>query len=351
MLLKSKKNWLIISFSIVLYSLISVSIAKADLIITVKYNDGCFVNEAFVEVWKNADFTGEVCAGYTNKHGKLVCPSSSLPECPWTYWVQIFKPYPGDEKWAGAGDVNGTCYGTVNPILTEDTCPSGYCVDGYCCDSACSGNCDRCDVSGNEGTCTDVDSLCDDVFSDYLGMCGWQVAYADCLNGVCEAEPDYQEGCNPYIAFFDNTACWLYGLEHCSQMCGAECDEDIDCVSGKCLDDCTCLKDTTPPVITVYSPGSTYYSTLIYISIKINEATSWIGYSLDNQANKTLWTNQPAGTYSKYITVSYDNHNIIFYANDTSGNMGASDKVYFTVKKIGGGGGCGGPAWIGCRLK
>lgn len=44
-------------------------------------------------------------------------------------------------------------------------CNSGYCVDGYCCNSACAGSCDECDVSGSEGTCTDVNSLCSNTAS------------------------------------------------------------------------------------------------------------------------------------------------------------------------------------------
>ncbi|NOX71211.1 MAG: PGF-pre-PGF domain-containing protein [Candidatus Micrarchaeota archaeon] len=44
----------------------------------------------------------------------------------------------------------------------DDGCSSGNCVDGYCCNSACSGSCNRCNVSGSEGTCTNVNSLCSD---------------------------------------------------------------------------------------------------------------------------------------------------------------------------------------------
>jgi hypothetical protein len=110
--------------------------------------------------------------------------------------------------------------------------------------------------------------------------------------------------------------------------------------------------DTTPPIITLTSPKNTvYYSLLITVTVSINEPTSWIGYSLDSQANVTLGTNKSAGTYSNYIFVNYGSHNIIVYANDTSGNMGASSRVYFTVMKSGGGG-CGGPLPLrGCRME
>jgi hypothetical protein len=122
--------------------------------------------------------------------------------------------------------------------------------------------------------------------------------------------------------------------------CGASCDENKDCPTGICNTDCTCVTDSIPPVITILSPGSTYYTTSIPLTFTVNEATSWIGYSLDSQANVTFGTNKPAGTYSKNIFVNYGSHYLIVYANDTSGNMGASGKVYFTVAS-GGGRGCG----------
>lgn len=35
-------------------------------------------------------------------------------------------------------------------------CASGFCVDGFCCEKACSGQCEACDVGGNEGRCLPV---------------------------------------------------------------------------------------------------------------------------------------------------------------------------------------------------
>jgi hypothetical protein len=136
--------------------------------------------------------------------------------------------------------------------------------------------------------------------------------------------------------------------------CGAECETNNDCpITGICNSDCTCAKDTTPPVITISSPqNTTYYldwTNTIDLTFIINEPTSWIGYSLDNKANITFGTNKPAGTYSTKVYSSGGSHNIIVYANDTSNNMGASQKVYFTAKIAMGG--CGGPIWLGCRYK
>jgi len=84
--------------------------------------------------------------------------------------------------------------------------------------------------------------------------------------------------------------------------------------------------DTTPPTMTLLSPeNKTYTTTSVPLIFTANETTSWIGYSLGNQANVTITGNTtltglPEGT-----------HSITVYANDTTGNMGASEIVYFTV--------------------
>jgi len=96
------------------------------------------------------------------------------------------------------------------------------------------------------------------------------------------------------------------------------------------------VTNVTRPVITILSPGSTYYTPNIPLIFTINKPASWCGYSLDGASNKTI-----TGCTNTTLTgLSYSTHNIIIYANDTSGNMGNSSKVYFTISKIGGGG-CG----------
>jgi hypothetical protein len=80
-------------------------------------------------------------------------------------------------------------------------------------------------------------------------------------------------------------------------------------------------------VITILSPqNATYYSNSTALTFIINEPTSWIGYSLDGQANKTI-----AGNI--IMNVTDGPHNVIVYANDISGNMGSSQKIYFTNNK------------------
>jgi parallel beta-helix repeat protein len=81
-----------------------------------------------------------------------------------------------------------------------------------------------------------------------------------------------------------------------------------------------------PPHIVILSPqNETYYSESIPLTFEIDEITSWISYSLDNQLNVTVSGNTT-------ITVERGPHQIRVYANDTSGNMGTSEIVYFAVE-------------------
>ncbi len=80
-----------------------------------------------------------------------------------------------------------------------------------------------------------------------------------------------------------------------------------------------------PPLITIKSPqNKTYGTTPIDLTFTASESTSWIGYGLDGQTNMTI----PGNTT---ITPPDGTHYVIVYANDTTGNMGVSNKVYFTI--------------------
>jgi len=88
------------------------------------------------------------------------------------------------------------------------------------------------------------------------------------------------------------------------------------------------IAEEAPPVIHFKSPrNDTYTETSIPLELYISEDTDWIGYSLDGAANITI-------TGDITLTdLSLGSHNVIVYANDTTGLMGASAIMYFTVEE------------------
>jgi len=87
------------------------------------------------------------------------------------------------------------------------------------------------------------------------------------------------------------------------------------------------LLDKTPPEIHIISPeNTTYSSSTIPLIFTVNEPVSWIGYSLDKASNITIMGNVTLTNLTEGL------HSIIVYANDTSGNMGASNEILFTVQ-------------------
>jgi hypothetical protein len=84
--------------------------------------------------------------------------------------------------------------------------------------------------------------------------------------------------------------------------------------------------DVSPPVVSISSPKSKTYDTEeISLNFTINEPPSWIGYSLDGHDNVTITENITLSGLSK------DAHNLIVYAEDIAGNIGASETIYFTM--------------------
>jgi hypothetical protein len=68
----------------------------------------------------------------------------------------------------------------------------------------------------------------------------------------------------------------------------------------------------------------TYYSSSIPLCFTLTKPASWIGYSLDNQQNTTISSNT-------IIAVSDGPHEIVIYANDSSGTMVSSEIVHFMI--------------------
>ena len=86
--------------------------------------------------------------------------------------------------------------------------------------------------------------------------------------------------------------------------------------------------DAVPPVLTITTPTNTTYLTgTIWLNVTLNEAVAWMGYSLDGDVNVTM-TEQRA-----LLGVTLGSHAVTVYANDTSGNLGAST-VAFTVTSV-----------------
>jgi len=89
------------------------------------------------------------------------------------------------------------------------------------------------------------------------------------------------------------------------------------------------IAEEAPPVIALASPrNKTYTETSIPLELVISEPTSWIGYSLDGAANETM-----TGTTTTLTELSLGSHNIIVYANGTTGLMGSSGIMYFTIEE------------------
>ncbi|MEM2105982.1 MAG: hypothetical protein QXV21_05925 [Candidatus Bathyarchaeia archaeon] len=85
-----------------------------------------------------------------------------------------------------------------------------------------------------------------------------------------------------------------------------------------------------PPCIRVLSPEDDFIYAFknVPLVFTVDKAVSWIGYSLDGQANVTISGN------TTLIGLAEGVHDVIVYANDTFGRMGASCKVCFYVDTL-----------------
>ena len=81
------------------------------------------------------------------------------------------------------------------------------------------------------------------------------------------------------------------------------------------------------PLIRILSPQNDGYSTIpVNLTLTINGHISWVGYSVDNEANVTLAN---MTLTNNLIQVSEGQHSLEVYANNTAGQMGSSDIVTF----------------------
>ncbi len=86
--------------------------------------------------------------------------------------------------------------------------------------------------------------------------------------------------------------------------------------------------DTSPPVIkSLVAENETYTTSNVPLNFTVNKATSWMSYRIDNGVNVTIDGNTTLTGLAEGL------HNIVIYANDTAGNMGASENITFTLSE------------------
>ena len=90
------------------------------------------------------------------------------------------------------------------------------------------------------------------------------------------------------------------------------------------------LPDDSPPTVNITAPtNTTYTNASIWVNVTLNDDTGNVTAELDGTTNYSL-TNT-SGNWNRLLTgVSGGAHNIKIYANDSDGNMNASQVVYFT---------------------
>jgi hypothetical protein len=79
--------------------------------------------------------------------------------------------------------------------------------------------------------------------------------------------------------------------------------------------------------VQITSPENKTYAN-VTLDYTVNRYTQWIGYSLDNHPNITLTTE------TTLSGISQGAHNVIIYANDSLGNMGSSNTVFFSIDTL-----------------
>ena len=84
---------------------------------------------------------------------------------------------------------------------------------------------------------------------------------------------------------------------------------------------------TVAPRVQITSPENKTYSE-VSLAFTINRGTQWMGYSVDNHANVTI-------TAETRLSGLVDGaHNVTIYANDSLGNMGSSNTVFFSLDTL-----------------
>lgn len=84
---------------------------------------------------------------------------------------------------------------------------------------------------------------------------------------------------------------------------------------------------TVAPIILITSPQNMTYQQVL-LTYTINKPVNWVGYSIDAQPNVTI------SESTRLTGLSQGSHRITLYANDSAGNMGISNTVYFSIDSL-----------------
>ena len=211
---------------------------------------------------RSASCTGATATLAANCDGAGSCPAAMMQDC---------APNACDGAICGGGCVDdvdctngnycsgGVCVtkktnGTVCNALNE--CQSGFCADGVCCDGTCSQQCEACNLSGSEGTCSAVTgapvggrAACSGVGGSCGGMCdgsdrtGCSLpgSTVECEAARCESNTAYEAAVCDGAGMCGTPASNTCALGCAGDIC-AECVNDTDCndplltcVSGRCV--------------------------------------------------------------------------------------------------------------------
>ncbi len=86
--------------------------------------------------------------------------------------------------------------------------------------------------------------------------------------------------------------------------------------------------DTIPPTVSNLSvQNKTYYSIDVPLNFNLNETTSQISYNLDKNTKVAIDGN------TTLTGLAEGSHSLAVYFNDTFGNMGQSETIYFTIAR------------------
>lgn len=84
---------------------------------------------------------------------------------------------------------------------------------------------------------------------------------------------------------------------------------------------------TVAPKIQITSPTNKTYAS-VTLSFTVNRGAEWLAYSVDGGLNVTVTS------ATQLFGLAQGGHRVVMYANDSAGNMGVSDTVYFSIDTL-----------------